>query len=94
MADRNAVVAPQAPGSFGSEFVVAAAQILDEGESGDDDRGGAVGAWAAHGPRPVLKAAEVGIDAIVGVLLDAVPRRRHELVKDPGVDRGNAARVC
>jgi hypothetical protein len=28
---------------FGGGFVVAAAQVLHEGESGDDDRGGAVG---------------------------------------------------
>jgi DDE domain len=35
---------PQRPSRFGSEFVVAAAQILHEPESGDDDSSGAVGA--------------------------------------------------
>ena len=33
---------PQVPDCFDSEFVVAAAQVLHEGEPRDDDRGGAV----------------------------------------------------
>jgi hypothetical protein len=66
---------------------VATAQILRECESGDDDRGGAVGTQSSHGSQPVFEPAVVGLDPVVGVLLDVMPRRRHHLVEDPRVDR-------
>ncbi|WP_345138332.1 hypothetical protein, partial [Dactylosporangium darangshiense] len=36
----------------------------------------------------------VGLDRIVGVLLDVVPRPRDQLVKDRGIDRGGVGNLC
>jgi hypothetical protein len=34
----------------------------------------------------VLELAVIGLDRIIGVLLDVVPRRRDQVVEDGGVD--------
>ena len=74
---------PQVPDGFDSEFVMAAAKVLQEREPGDDDCGGAVGAQAPHGSQPMFKAAVIGFDSIVRVPFDVVPR-----VDRRGIRRG------
>src|SRR6266851_1818923 len=68
------VADPVAGGDVGGEFVVAAAQILDEGVPGGDDPRGAVAFQAAHRPEPGLQPAMIGFDRVVGVTLDGVQR--------------------
>jgi hypothetical protein len=58
---------------FGDEFVVAAAEVLDEGDPGDYHLGGAVGAQPAHGPQSVFESAVVGFDPVGLVAFDVVP---------------------
>ena len=56
-------------GDFGGEFVVAAAQVLDEGVPGGEDPRGAVPFQAAHRPQPGLQPAMISLDRIVGIPL-------------------------
>ena len=49
----------------GAEFVVAAAEVLDERVSADDDARGAVGLEAAHRADPGFEATVVAFDAVV-----------------------------
>ena len=48
---------------FGGEFVVAAAEILYEGESCDDDSSGVFSAQPAHGSQSVFQPAVVGFES-------------------------------
>jgi hypothetical protein len=59
----------------GAEFVVAAAQVLHKGVSGNDRLRGAVGAEPARRSEPVLELAGVGFHPVVGLAFDVVPRR-------------------
>ena len=71
-----------------AEFVMSAAQILNEGVPGDDHLGCSIGEQPAHRSEPVFELAVVGLDEVVGVLLDVVPGRGEEFVEYGGVDRG------
>jgi hypothetical protein len=71
----NAGGYPQRTGCFGGEFVVAAAEVLQEREPGDDDFRGAVGAQAAPGSQPVFEPAVVRLDSVVRTPFHVVPRR-------------------
>jgi hypothetical protein len=42
---------------------------------------------ASHRSEPVLELAVVGLDAVVGVAFDVVPRRRNQLVEDCRIHR-------
>jgi hypothetical protein len=77
---------PLKPWEVDAEFVVAAAQILQECESGDDDGRGAVGALAAHGSESVFELAVVGLDPVVGPPLDGVPCYWDQFVEHAWVD--------
>jgi hypothetical protein len=66
---------------------VAATRVPHERQPGDDDCSGAIRAQAAHRSQPLFEATVVGFDPVVRVLLDVVPRRQHQLVKDSWVDR-------
>jgi hypothetical protein len=44
---------------------------------GDDRLGASIGLEPAHRSEPVLEVAVVGLDRVVRVLLDVMPRRRH-----------------
>jgi hypothetical protein len=46
-----------------------------------------VGPKSAHRSEPVFELAVVGLDRVVGILLDVVPRRRDEVVEHGRVDR-------
>jgi hypothetical protein len=68
-------------------FVVAAAQILHEGVSGDYHLRGPIRLKAAHRFQPVLELTVIGFDRFVRVLLDVVPRGGNQLSEHAGVDR-------
>jgi DNA-binding CsgD family transcriptional regulator len=70
------------------EFVVAAADVLNECVSSGDHPGAGVGLQTAHRPQSSFQLAVVGFDAVVRVPLGAVPGSRSQLVEHPGVDRG------
>ncbi len=65
---------PVAGGDIGGDFVVSAAQILDERMPGGDDPRGPVAFQAAHRPQPGLQPPMIGFDRIIGVTLDGVQR--------------------
>jgi len=54
-----------------TEFIVAAAQVLDEGVPGDGPQG-AVAFQSAHRPQPGLEPAVVGFHPVVGVAVGDV----------------------
>ena len=63
-----------AGGGVGGEFIVAAAEVLDERVPGGDDPYGPVTFQAAHRPQPGLQPAVIGLDRVVRVALDGVQR--------------------
>jgi len=71
-----------------SEFVLSAAQVVDEGMSGDDHLGCSIGAQPAHRFEAFFELTVVGLDRIAGVRFDVVPRRGDQFVERFRVDRG------
>ena len=65
---------PVLGGNIGSDVVVTAAQILDEGMSGGDDSGGPGAFQSAHRPQPGLQPPMICLDRIVRVALDGTQR--------------------
>jgi hypothetical protein len=61
-----------AVGDVGGEFIVAAAQILDERVPGGDDPCGPAAFQAARRPQPGLQPSMIGLDRVIRVL--CVPR--------------------
>jgi hypothetical protein len=61
-------------GNIGSDVVVAAAQILDEGVSGGDDTRGPGAFQSAHRPQPGFQPPMIGFDRTVRVALDGMQR--------------------
>src|SRR5829696_707095 len=59
------------------KLVVASSQILHEAMPGDHDPGAAVLLEPAHRPQPRLEATVVSLDAVIGVLLGAMPGHRQ-----------------
>jgi hypothetical protein len=57
------------------EYVVAAADVLDEGVAGDHDSGAEVGLEFAHRAQASFQLAVISLKPIVGVPLGAVPGR-------------------
>ncbi|WP_243710129.1 hypothetical protein [Micromonospora sp. KC213] len=62
-------------------------EVLHEGVAGDDRLGGAVGTESAYRSEPVLELAVVGLDRIVGMPFDVVPRRRDQVLEHPRIER-------
>jgi hypothetical protein len=60
---------------FDAEFVVAAAEVLDERMSGADPAGRAELFEPAHGPEPGFEPCVIGFHRVVRVLLDDVGSR-------------------
>ena len=56
-----------AGGDVGGEFVVAAAEVLDERVPGGSDPRGPEAFQPAHRPQPGLQPAMIGFDGVVGV---------------------------
>jgi hypothetical protein len=72
----------------GGEFVVAAAQILDERMPGGDDPREVVAFESAHWPQPGLQPPMIGFDRVIGVTLGGVQRGGDQLIKDPAGKQG------
>ena len=66
---------------------MSAAEVLHEGVPGDDHLCGLVRSQPAHRSEPVFELAVIGLDRIVRVPLDVMPRRRDQLVEHGRVDR-------
>jgi hypothetical protein len=77
-----------AGGDVGGEFVMAAAEVLDEGVPGGDDPRGPAAFQAAHRPEPGFQPPVVGLDRIIGVALNGMQRGGYQLIEDPRVSRG------
>jgi len=71
-----------------AEFVVTAAQVLNEGVPGGDGAQGAIAFQAAHRPQPSLEPPVVGLHRVVSVPVGDVAGGGQQLVKHPRVDRG------
>jgi hypothetical protein len=73
-----------AGGDVGGEFVVAAAEVLDEGMPGGQGPLGTVALQAAHRPEAGFQPSVIGFDRVVRVLLHDVQGRGDQLVEDRG----------
>jgi hypothetical protein len=71
-------------GLVGGDLVVAAAQVLDEGMAGGEYPQPGHGLDPAHGAQASFQLGVVGLDPVVGVPLDVVPRHRQHLLKEAG----------
>ena len=63
---------------FDTEFVVAAAQVLDECVAADHDRRSLVGLQASHRPEPCFEPSVIALQAVVRVLGCVVLCAREE----------------
>ena len=72
---------------FYAEFVVAAADVLDECVSGADYAGRAEPFEATHWPESGLEPSMIGLDWIIPVLLHDVAHGRQQLIEYPWVGR-------
>ena len=61
----------------GGEFVVAAAEVLDQRVAGGDPRGRPDPFQPAHGPQPSLQSSMIAFDRVVLVWLRGVRRGRR-----------------
>jgi hypothetical protein len=79
---------PVPGGNIGSEFIMTAAEILDEGVLGGQNPRGPVALQAAHRPEPGFQPPMISLDRIVRIALDGMQRRGDQLIQDPRVGRG------
>lgn len=70
-----------------AEFVVAAAQVLDEGVSGTDHSGRAKLFEAAHRPQPSLESSMICFDKVIGIPLGDMTGSGHQLVEHTRIGR-------
>jgi hypothetical protein len=78
---------PVAGGNVGGEFIVAAAEVLDERVPGRNDPRGPLTFQSAHRPQPRFQSVMVGLDWVVRVPLDGMQRRGDQLIEDPRISR-------
>jgi len=64
-----------------TEFVEAAAEVLNEGVSGDNDRGAAQPLQSPHRPQPRFQSTVIALDRIVRVLIGNMPCGRQQLIE-------------
>src|SRR4029453_12854868 len=69
------------------QLVVPAANVMDEGVSGDRDPGAVVLFEPGHRPEPRLQPPVVAFDAVVGVLVGPMPRRRQQVIEHCRIPR-------
>jgi len=69
------------------QLVVSAAKVLHQGIPGQHDRGTAVLFAPAHRPQPRLHPPVVALDAVVGVLVGPMPRRRQQVIEHRRIRR-------
>jgi hypothetical protein len=72
---------------FHAEFVVAAADVLDECVSGTDHAGRAEPFEATHRPEPGRELSMIGLDQVIRVLLQDMARGWQQLIGHPRVGR-------
>src|SRR5829696_8686694 len=79
----------QSPGRrlFNGQLVVSAPNVLHQRMAGDDDPGTAVLFEPAHRPQSRLQPAVVALDAVIGVLVGAMPCRWQQRRQHRRVDR-------
>jgi hypothetical protein len=70
------------------ELLVSAAKVLHERVPSDDHLCGPVSAQPTHRSQPVLELAVIGLDRIVGMSFDVMPRVRHPFLEHAGVVGG------
>lgn len=80
----NAAPEPVAGGDCGSEFILAAAEVLHERMSGCQEPRGPVALQAGHRPQPRFQTPVIGLDQVVRVALHGVQGRRDQLVENRG----------
>jgi hypothetical protein len=68
-----------------AEFVVAAAEVLDERVPCADDPGEAEPFGTAHRPQPGLQPAMIGLDRMIRVLLPTVAGGGQQLIEHPWI---------
>jgi hypothetical protein len=68
------------------EIVEASAEVLNEGEGGDDDPGGKVSLQPAHRSKPSLQASVVGLQRVVRMDLGVMEGRRQQLSERARID--------
>jgi hypothetical protein len=78
---------PVAGGDVGGEFVVAAAEVLDERVTGSQDPRGPVALQAAHRPERRFQPPVICFDRVVRIPLDGVQGGGDQLVEDPRIGR-------
>jgi hypothetical protein len=66
------IAEPVARGDIRGEFIVTAAEVLDDGVPDGQDPRGSVAFEAAHRSQPRLQPAMIGFDGVVRVPLDGV----------------------
>jgi hypothetical protein len=66
---------------------VASAEVLQEGVPGDHDLCCSIGLESTHRSQPALELAVIGLDRIIRILLDVMPRRGQHLIENGGIDR-------
>jgi hypothetical protein len=88
--ERDATPVMRTP--INAELVLPTTQLLHEGVTGGNNTQRAERLNATHRAQPCLQPAVVGFDAVVGVLLEHVPRGRNTLVYNPRVDRRPVSR--
>ncbi len=92
----------QARGRRGAGSEVVVAKVLHEGVADDDHLRCSIRLQPTHRSQPAFELAVIGLDRIVGVLLNVVPRGRQQLVEHTRVDGaaavttslGGIFRVC
>jgi hypothetical protein len=72
---------------FHAEFVVAAAEVLDEGVSGTDHAGRAESFEATHRPEPGRESSMIGLDRVIRVLPQDMAHGRQQLIEHPRISR-------
>lgn len=76
-----------AVGGVPAEFVVAAADVLDEFMSCADYASRAEPFEATHGPEPGLEPSMIWLDRIIPVLLQDMARGQQQLIEHPRISR-------
>jgi hypothetical protein len=79
---------PVAGGDVDGEFVVAAAEILDERVPGSQDPRGPVALQSAHRPQPRFQPPVICFDRVIRVTLGGMQRRGDQLIQDARIGRG------
>ena len=79
-----------AGGGVGSEFIVAAAEVLHKPMSGCQHPRGPVAFDSAHRPQPRFQPPVIGLDRVIRLALHGVQGRGDQLAANPRVGGGRS----